>query len=118
MATGLSSVTDNKMSHDQVTRLLSGQINSSTLWQQVKLLIHEIYCDDGLLIIDDSIESKPFTKTNALINWHYDHCTVKSVKGVNFVSSFYYSPKYIELPVGVHYVLKGQEQIDKQGKVT
>ena len=118
-ATGLSSVTDNKVSHDQVTRLLSGQINSSTLWQQVKPLIHEIHCDDGLLIIDDSIEPKPFTKTNALINWHYDHCIGKSVKGVNFVSSFYYSPKYsMGLPVGVDYVLKDQEQIDKQGKVT
>lgn len=118
-ATGLSCVTDNKVSHDQVTRLLSGQINSSTLWQQVKPLIHEIRCDDGLLIIDDSIEPKPFTKTNALINWHYDHCIGKSVKGVNFVSSFYYSPKYsVGLPVGVDYVLKDQEQIDKQGKVT
>ena len=92
-ATGLSSVTDNKVSHDQVTRLLSGQVNSSTVWQQVKPLIHEIHCDDGLLIIDDSIEPKPFTKTNALINWHYDHCTGKRVKGVHFVSSFYYSPK-------------------------
>ena len=71
-ATGLSFVTDNKVSHDQVTRLLSGHITSSTLWQQVKPLIHEISCDDGLLIIDDSIESKPFTKANALINWHYD----------------------------------------------
>ena len=68
-AMGLSSVTDNKVSHDQVTRLLSGQINSSTLWQQVKSLIHEIHCDDGLLIIDDSIEPKPFIKTNALINF-------------------------------------------------
>ena len=118
-ATGLSSVTDHKVSHDQVTRLLSGQINSSTVWQQVKPLIHQIHCDDGLLIIDDSIEPKPFTKTNALINWHYDHCTGKSVKGVHFVSSFYYSPKYsMGLPAGVDYVLKDQEQIDKQGKVT
>lgn len=63
-ARGLSFVTDNKVSHDQVTRLLSGQINSSTLWQQVKPLIDEIHCDDGLLIIDNSIAPKPFTKTN------------------------------------------------------
>jgi hypothetical protein len=54
-ATGLSSVRDNKVSHDQVTRLLSGKINSSTLWKQVKSLIHEIHCDDGLLIIVHAI---------------------------------------------------------------
>ena len=66
-ATGLSSVTDNQISHDQVTRLLSGQINSITLWEQVKPLIHEIVDAEGLLIIDDSIEPKPFTKTNTLI---------------------------------------------------
>ena len=118
-ATGLSLVTDNKVSHDQVTRLLSGQITSSTLWQQAKPLIHEIHCDDGILIIDDSIEPKPFTKTNSLINWHYDHCIGKSVKGVNFVSSFYYSSKYdMGLPVGVDYVLKDKEEINEQGQVT
>ena len=83
-ATGLSSVTDNKVSHDQITRLLLGKINSSTLWQQVKPLIHKIHCNDGLLIIDDSIEPKPFTKTNALIDWYYDHFIGKSAKGVNF----------------------------------
>ena len=66
-ATGLSSVTENKVSHDQITRLLSSQIDSSTLWKQVKPLIHKIHCDDGLLIIDDSIEPKPFTKPNTLI---------------------------------------------------
>lgn len=118
-ATGLSNVTDNKVSHDQVTRLLSGQINSCTLWQEVKPLVNEISCDDGLLIIDDSIEPKPFTKPNALINWHYNHCVGKSVKGVNFVSSFYYSPKYdMGLPVGVDYVLKDKEVVDANGKTS
>lgn len=118
-ATGLSSVTDNKVSHDQVTRLLSGGIDSRTLWQAAKPLVHEICCDQGLLIIDDSIEPKPFTKSNALINWHYDHCVGKSVKGVNFVSSFYYSPKYdMGLPVGFDYVLKDKEETDQQGKTT
>ena len=118
-ATGLSAVTDNKVSHDQVTRLLSNKIDSRRLWQEVKPLVHEISCNSGLLIIDDSIEPKPFTKANALINWHYDHCIGKSVKGVNFVSSFYYSPKYdMGLPTGVDYVLKDKEETDGQGKVT
>ncbi len=118
-ATGLSAVTDNKVSHDQITRLLSRQINSRRLWQEVKPFIHEISCNEGLLIIDDSIEPKPFTKPNALINWHYDHCIGKSVKGVNFVSSFYYSPKYdMGLPTGVDYVLKDKKETDVQGRVS
>ncbi len=117
-ATGLSDVTDNKISHDQVTRLLSGRIDSKTLWQYVKPLCHEISCPEGLLIIDDSIEPKPYSKTNPLINWHFDHCSGKSVKGVNFVSSFYYSPKCeMGLPVGVEYVKKDQEVLGKNGKV-
>lgn len=117
-ATGLSRVTDNQVSHDQVTRLLSSdRLTSKTLWQYVKPMCHEIRSSEGLLIIDDSIEPKPYTKPNALINWHYDHCTGKSVKGVNMVSSFYYSQD-MGLPVGVEYVKKDKKVISKTGKVT
>lgn len=116
-ATGLSLVTDNKVSHDQITRLLSGTISSKTLWLEAKALVHEISTSEGLLIIDDSIEPKKHTKTNSLINWHYDHCSGKSVKGVNFVSSYYYSPKYdMGLPVGVEFVKKDVATLSKHGK--
>lgn len=77
-ATGLSRVTCNKVSHDQITRLLSGRIDSRTLWEYVKPMCHEIRSSDGLLIIDDSIEPKPYTKQSPLINWHYDHCTARA----------------------------------------
>jgi hypothetical protein len=88
----LSLVTDNKVSNDQKTRLLFSKIDSKTLWIEAKSMVYEISKLKGLLIIDDSIEPKKHTKLNALINWHYDHCSGKSVKGVNFVSSYYYSP--------------------------
>lgn len=116
-ATGLSRVTDNKVSHDQITRLLSGKISSKTLWGYVKPMCHEIRSSDGVLIIDDSIEPKPHTKLSSLINWHYDHCSGKSVKGVNFVSSFYYGDD-MGLPVGVEYVKKDKEIRDRSGKIT
>ncbi len=116
-ATGLSAVTDNKVSHDQVTRLLSGKLDSITLWREVKPMIHEIRSSEALLIIDDSIEPKRHTKSNSLITWHYDHCTGKTVKGVNFVSSFYYSPEHdMGLPIGVEFVRKDMEAVDKKGK--
>ena len=116
-ATSLSLLTDNKVSHDQITRLLSSSINSKTLWSEVKSMVHEISSSDGLLIIDDSIDPKKHTKSNSLITWHYDHCSGKSVKGVNFVSSYYYSPTYnIGLPVGVEFVKKDVAFLDKKGK--
>jgi len=118
-ATGLSLVTDNKVSHDQVTRLLSSKIDSTTLWLKAKVMVQEIRTSEGLLIIDDSIEPKKHTKVNSLINWHYDHCSGKSVKGVNFVSSYYYSPKYdMGLPVGVEFVKKDVSTLNKKGKIS
>ena len=48
--TGLSRVTDGKVSHDQITRLLSGdKLSSKTLWEYVKPLCHEIRSPEGLL---------------------------------------------------------------------
>ncbi|MDF1516876.1 MAG: transposase [Lutibacter sp.] len=110
-------VTDNKVSHDKITRLLSSKIDSTTLWLKAKPMVHEIKTSEGLLIIDDSIEPKKHTKANPLINWHYDHCSGKNVKGVNFVSSYYYSPKYdMGLPIGVEFVKKDLEVVGKNGK--
>jgi hypothetical protein len=115
--TGLSLVTDTIVSHDQITRLLSSKIDSKTLWLEAKSMVHEIRTLEGLLIIDDSIEPKKHTKSNSLINWHYDHGSGKSVKGLNFVSSYYYSAKYdMGLPVGVEFVKKGVPVLNKKGK--
>ena len=116
-ATGLSRITDGEVSHDQITRLLSGdKLSSKTLWEYVKPMCHEIRSAEGVLVIDDSIEPKPYTRKSPLNNWHYDHCTGKSVKGVNFVSAFYYS-RGIGFPVGVEYVKKDKRTIDGKGKV-
>jgi hypoxanthine-guanine phosphoribosyltransferase len=51
------------MSHDKITRFLSEkELNSSELWRLVKPLVREIEDEDsGVLIIDDTIEEKPYT---------------------------------------------------------
>jgi len=117
-ATGLSAVTDHQVSHDKVTRLLSSSIDSKKLWHEVKPMAHDIRCSEGLLIIDDSIEPKKHTQPNSMITWHYDHCSGKSVKGVNFLSSFYYnSDKDIGLPIGVEFIEKDIEFTDTKGKI-
>ncbi len=51
-ATDLSAVTDNKVSHDKVTGLLSGKLDSSTLWKEVKPIAN---CSDGCLRNSSSI---------------------------------------------------------------
>jgi hypothetical protein len=35
--------------------------------------VREIESEEGVLILDDSIEEKPYTDENEQICWHYDH---------------------------------------------
>jgi hypothetical protein len=70
-ATGLSSLLDGDISHDKITRLLSGnEYGSKDLWQSVKPLVREHESADACLIFDDTIISKPCTDENDLICWH------------------------------------------------
>lgn len=91
-ATGLSTIVDKAVSHDQVTRMLANyEINSKTLWFNVKSLLRQHEHIDGCLIFDDSIIHKPHTDENDIVCWHYDHTVGKAVKGINLLSTFYYS---------------------------
>lgn len=42
-----------------------------------------------MLIVDDTIQEKPYTDESELVCWHYDHSQGKSVKGVNIVNILY-----------------------------
>ena len=115
-ATGFSLVLNNQITHDMVTRLLSsGFISSQRLWSMAKSMCEEIEDENGVLIIDDSIEAKPYTDCNDLICWHFDHTVNRSVKGVNFVSAIYDNWK-MSLPIGVCFVKKDISYINKDGK--
>jgi hypothetical protein len=100
----MSAVLDNQISHDRVTRLLSSNyITSRRLWSEVKPMCQEIEQDDAVLIIDDSIEAKPYTDCNEMIGWHFDHTEGRSVKGVNFITAIYHSWQ-MSLPVGIAFI--------------
>lgn len=116
-ATGLSRITDKTISHDKVTKFLSEKdYNASDLWKIAKSFYKSIEDENGVLIIDDSIEEKPYTDENELISWHFSHTKKRSVKGINFVSSLYQTHKG-SLPVGYELVRKTKEIIDqKTGK--
>ena len=117
--TGLSRVLDGAISHDKFTRLLSkGNFNSKTLWQQSKVLAQEISQSNYLKVLsfDDSLMAKPHTKENALNCWHFDHCSGKSVKGVQFLTALF-NTQGMNVPVMVELIKKEKIIIDsKTGK--
>ena len=91
-ATGLSAMTNGAISHDKITRFLAEkELDSPTLWRLVKPLVREFEGDEegGVLIVDDTIEEKPYTDESELICWHYDHSQGRTVKGINLLSALY-----------------------------
>jgi DDE superfamily endonuclease len=116
-ATGLSQLLDGEISHDKITRFLSGKVKTSQdLWLFVKPLIREIESDAACLIIDDSIEEKPYTDENDIICWHYDHSKQMNVKGINFLNCLYQTNE-VALPIGFDLVKKTEKYLDpKDGK--
>jgi hypothetical protein len=116
-ATGLSALTDGAVSHDKVTRFLSDELfTSADLWKIVKPTVRKVQSEDAVLIIDDSVEEKPYTDENELICWHFDHMQNKSVKGINLVSTLYQS-NGMSLPVAFELIKKTESYIDpKTGK--
>ncbi|MHC4575398.1 MAG: transposase, partial [Planctomycetota bacterium] len=91
-STGLSSMLDGAVSHDQVTRMLSQpERGSKELWLAVKPLVRHHENDVGCLIFDDSIIEKPHTDESELVCWHFDHTQNRSVKGINLLTAFYHS---------------------------
>lgn len=116
-ATGLSRLLQGEVSHDQITRFLaSSPKTSADLWRIVKPMVRQLEIPDGLLIIDDSIEEKPYTDENELICWHWDHSKERYVKGINFLTVFYRAGD-VGLPVAFDLVAKTELYIDpKTGK--
>jgi DDE superfamily endonuclease len=111
-ATGLSRLVDGEISHDNVSRFLSGnEFTSKTLWHKVKPLVRKHQRDDACLIFDDVIIEKPYTDENEMMCWHYDHSKGKTVKGVNMLNAFYHTQglderEPLRLPIGFEIIMK------------
>jgi len=113
-ATGLSALLDGALSHDKITRFLSGSdFTSADLWSLVKPLVRQVQSADAVLIVDDSIEEKPYTDESELICWHWDHCMGRSVKGVNFLTCLYKTQE-VALPVAFQLIQKSEWTKDKK----
>jgi hypothetical protein len=111
-ATGLSRLVEGEISHDSVSRFLSGnEFTSKTLWQKVKPLVRKHQTDDACLIFDDVIIEKPYTEENEMICWHFDHSKRRTVKGVNMLNAFYHTQNSdnkepLRIPIGFELILK------------
>ncbi len=113
-ATGLSQLVDNLVSHDQITRFLASETQTGKeLWQVVKPLVRKVQSNNAVLIIDDTIEEKPYTDENEIVCWHFDHSKNRSIKGINFVSALYESGG-VSLPIGFQVISKTEHYTDKK----
>jgi len=105
-ATGLSEMLDGEISHDKVTRFLSGrEYTSKDLWREVKSTVRKIEKAEGVLIFDDTIQEKAWTDENEVMCWHFDHCKGRSVKGINLLNALYHSGE-VSIPVAFEVVKK------------
>jgi DDE superfamily endonuclease len=111
-ATGLRQVLEGEISHDQVSRHLAGKKKTAAdLWLTVKPFVRQVQSEAGVLIIDDSLEEKPYTAEKDLGCWHYDHSRAALVKGINFLTALYAS-QGVSLPVGFHLIAKTEKYLD------
>jgi hypothetical protein len=112
-ATGLSDLLSGNVSHDKVTQFLhSADMGSKELWSYVKPQVrHHETPEGGVLILDDSIEEKPYTDENEIVCWHHSHTHGKHVKGINVLSCM---ANYgdISLPLGYEIVRKDVSYTD------
>jgi hypothetical protein len=110
--TGLSAMVEGAVSHDRITRLLSWEeYTSKDLWRQVKPMVSEA----GVLIFDDTIQERAWTDESELICWHFDHCSGRTVKGVNLLNAVYHS-QGATIPVAFELVKKPIQYCDLASK--
>jgi len=116
-ATGLSDMLSHEISHDKVTRFLNGNsFTSRELWLYIKDIVrtHETETG-GVLILDDTIEEKPYTDENDLVCWHHCHTKNRHIKGINILSCLV-RYENITLPVGYEAVRKDVQFSDIKTK--
>src|SRR5215469_3900627 len=117
-ATGLSKLTGGLISHDAITRYLSGnEMNSKTLWLKVKKLVRKHENDEACLIFDDTVVAKPYMDENDIVCWHWDNLERRSVKGINLLTALYstFSEKTaIRIPISYEIIAKTERFFDEK----
>ena len=64
---GLSELLEGEISHDKITRFLSKEdYTSKELWQLVKKEVRKIEDKEGVMIFDDTVQEKQYSKESDL----------------------------------------------------
>jgi hypothetical protein len=107
------------ISHDKITRLLSGErMDGKTLWLKAKPLIRLYEKEEACLIFDDTIVEKPYMDENNIICWHWDHSKGRNVKGINLLTCFYTvvsGDMAVRIPIGYEIIEKTETYTDPKG---
>ena len=105
-ATGLSSMMEGEISHDQITRLLSKQdFSSKHLWKKVKSTVRQVESEEACLIFDDTIQEKQWTDVVRLSAGTMTTSKDALVRGVNLLNVLYYSSD-VSIPVAFEVIRK------------
>ncbi len=121
-ATGLAGLVDNAYSHDQITRFLDKpRYDQKEYWQVIKPVVRQVERDDAAVLVDDTLEEKPYTDESELVCYHFDHTKGHSVKGINLLNFVYHvttpTGETGSLPVAYEVVTKPEVYQDpKTGK--
>ena len=117
-ATGLSDLVDGAFSHDKVTRFLRLEdFGSKSLWGYVKKPVRSQESIGGVLILDDSIEEKPYTDENEINCWHYSDAKGAVLKGINILSCMVRYGDF-SVPIGYEVIKKDIAYSDIKTKQT
>jgi hypothetical protein len=71
----------------------------------IKKDVRRIEEEDGVLIFDDTVQEKPYSKESDLICWHYDHTFNRNMKGINLLNCVYHA-NGVSLPIAFELVKK------------
>lgn len=118
-ATGLEDLLEGEIRHDKISRFLRhSEFGPKDLWKYVKPQIRKFEQEKGgVLIVDDTIEEKPYTDENDIICWHFSHSKGRNIKGINLLSCLI---RYddVALPVSIESVHKDLYFCDVKTKKT
>jgi hypothetical protein len=115
-ATGLSAMVNGQVSHHQVTRFLSDrEYTSKDLWHAVKPMVRKVEREDAALILDDTLQEKPYTDENEVMCWHSDHSKGRAVQGFNLLNCLYQVGD-ISIPVAFELIKKPIEYCDLKAR--
>ena len=78
-------------------------------------MVRSMQSEEGVLIFDDTIQEKAWTDESELMCWHFDHCSGRSVKGINLLNAIYHS-KGASIPVAFELVKKPIQYCDRQSQ--